>query len=691
MLMGSVQSVGFVAGYPDKTFKPENPVSYNEALTMIVASLGYTAEVLPGTWPGAFVNAARGLGILDTCATTGNAAAPRQDIACFLYDALDQSIGYVDKDGTFQRNVGKDKIVGHDTMLERLGASIRTDEDGNEIFFVIEGTEDSVINLKNYMGVYASVYEDKNGDIIAIKEVKSEFIEGYLDDLKDEYKFDSTKQAKADIYKSFKNGDVDETDVAYDKPEESVKLAVKLNGKKVSEVYSMQVWQAATTFQADEDVQDYINGKTPKLEGIKFALDDDDEIDTSAFVLNGVTALGDIKEDDIVTLFKGSDGTIARIDVSDKTVTGVITKVNKDGDVFTIGGETYGWNANAKTTKDELKQLMKDETDAMFYIDYAGDIFLADAEAVTTNYAVVLDTGATGADWDSESGTKMIKLFLADGTSKEFEAGGDFAKTYSGKTSSACATGDLVKYSVDKKDKVTEVVKCGTSDDFKFDKNGVGDGAGDALKESTVVFNYGGTTTGTADEIKAAKAKADNYKVLKAADLFEKDVTGAFYAAEDGNFKALLLSGFETADEVYTFFVKDNGSTKDGRLITALYDGEVKDFNVTSTKTIPFFTTDAAIKCYTLTFDDEDVSDFAEALTSVEHFNGDEKGTVSGNVYKYDGTNYSLDPDAVVYGKDGSDWSVEKAAYLAKTAEFFSDIYLFKSDKLFDIIVVVVR
>ena len=43
-------SVGFVAGYPDKTFKPENPVSYNEALTMIVASLGWHPGHLRYHW-----------------------------------------------------------------------------------------------------------------------------------------------------------------------------------------------------------------------------------------------------------------------------------------------------------------------------------------------------------------------------------------------------------------------------------------------------------------------------------------------------------------------------------------------------------------------------------------------------------------------------------------------------------------
>ena len=678
-------SVGFIAGFPDGTFKPDQQVTYDQALTMIVAALGYKSESLTGTWPGNFVNMARGLGILDICKTTGTANAPRQDIACFLYSALTSPIGYTDKDGAFHQNVGADGNVGSDNMLARLGAKVRLGDDKKELFFVIEGTEDAKINLKNYMGAYASVYEDKNGDIVAVKEIKSEFIEGTIKDLKDDYKMGSTKQAAADIYKSFKNGDVDKTDVAYDSLSETVKLAVKKSGKTISEVYSMQVWADGQTFMAEADIQDYINAKTPKINGVKFALDEDDKIDTSSFVLNGVTALGDIKEDDVVTVYRGSDSTVARVDVSDKTVVGVITKVDKDGN-YTIKGEVYGLNANPKTSATDLKKLMNDETEATYYLDYAGDIFYADAEASTTDYAVVLDLGAEGGSWSSDKGTKKIRLFLADGTSKDYIAGGDFADTIDAttKTSTKCKIGELVKYTLNKKDQITNVEAVTSKTDITFDVNGVG--LGKVLKDTTIVFNYSG------EDKTEEKAKADNYSIVKAADLFDKEVKNVYAKDKDGSYEALLAIKFQAADKIYTFFVKEGGSNKDGKIYTALYDGEVKEFTVTVDKAPELFTTGTAVS-YTLTFEGEEVSDFTTgtAITKVGQFNGDKKGTFSGNVYTYGDENFSMDKDAVVYVKDGSAWSVEKASYLAKSAEYFSDILLFKTDKLVDIVVVIVR
>ena len=302
--------------------------------------------------------------------------------------------------------------------------------------------------------------------------------------------------------------------------------------------------------------------------------------------------------------------------------------------------------------------------------------------------------GAEGGEWKSDSGTKKISLFLADETTKIFEAGGDFADSYDSatKTFAGLAIGDLVKYTVDKKDKVTAVDVVGGSNETAavsatFDKNGVYNSK--ALKDSTVVFNYGGTNK------PEEKAKAGNYSVMKVADLYEQKDVSAFVRAEDGatTYAAILAIRFNAADTVYTFFVKDGGTVKGGHLYTALYDGEVKDMTVLSSATQPdLFTTSGAAN-YKLTFDGDDISKAEAAGLTHKYYDGTKKGSVAGNVYTYDKDVYSMDPDAVVYVKDGSDWSVEKLSYLGKNIEYFSDILLFKdsADDLYDIVIVVVR
>ncbi|MBQ6948696.1 MAG: S-layer homology domain-containing protein, partial [Firmicutes bacterium] len=58
-------SLGFVKGNTDGTFAPNATVSYDQAITMLVQALGYKAEYLTGGYPGAFVNQAKTLGMLD--------------------------------------------------------------------------------------------------------------------------------------------------------------------------------------------------------------------------------------------------------------------------------------------------------------------------------------------------------------------------------------------------------------------------------------------------------------------------------------------------------------------------------------------------------------------------------------------------------------------------------------------------
>jgi hypothetical protein len=89
--VGYADKLDIVVGYPDKSFKPQNPVSYNEAITMIVRALGYTSEDVGEDWPANYVDKGTELGILEGI-TGGSEGATRGDIAIMLHRAMGLAI-----------------------------------------------------------------------------------------------------------------------------------------------------------------------------------------------------------------------------------------------------------------------------------------------------------------------------------------------------------------------------------------------------------------------------------------------------------------------------------------------------------------------------------------------------------------------------------------------------------------------
>lgn len=87
--ISAAAEAGYLSGYTDGTFGPNDPITYNEALTMIVNSLGYKASDLTGGYPDAFTNKAGEIGILNTVKTTGKEGCTRADTCCFLVDSFE--------------------------------------------------------------------------------------------------------------------------------------------------------------------------------------------------------------------------------------------------------------------------------------------------------------------------------------------------------------------------------------------------------------------------------------------------------------------------------------------------------------------------------------------------------------------------------------------------------------------------
>ena len=340
------ESKGIMNGYGDGTVRPGNNINVNEAIAMALRVVGYTDDALTGSWPANYVTVARDKSLYtDVAAST---LVDRASAAQIIYNLLTVGKVSVDKDGALSNVTTWDDDVDAYvavTLLDNLDCTT-----GSEV--VITGDESAVINLSKYVGAKVVPYMNDDDEIIAIKEVKTTFITGEWstkDSKFGDYKFTSD----ADTYASeaFTNGKVDNAKLdkagetisgayKYNDGEEYTIAAVLKNGK-IDEIVSIMKWEADATFLADDDVQTEIY-EDLSINGYVFTEDEDedDTIDMTSFSLYGVDSLKDIAEDNVITVYC-ADNEITRLEVGTAKVEGKVSKVNKDGDKFTINGTAY--------------------------------------------------------------------------------------------------------------------------------------------------------------------------------------------------------------------------------------------------------------------------------------------------------------------------------------------------------------
>ena len=84
---------GAINGYTDGTFKPTNPVTYGEAVKMIVCTLGYgpVVDTTLTPWYQGYINVASQIKLTKGAFSTGDSAAPRGMVAQLIYNMLDCS------------------------------------------------------------------------------------------------------------------------------------------------------------------------------------------------------------------------------------------------------------------------------------------------------------------------------------------------------------------------------------------------------------------------------------------------------------------------------------------------------------------------------------------------------------------------------------------------------------------------
>lgn len=79
---------GWMVGYTDGTFRPENPIKLEEACTAVLRVLGYDSSMLAGSFPSAQLNKASALGLRDDISTKQGSSLSRRDCAVLFYNML---------------------------------------------------------------------------------------------------------------------------------------------------------------------------------------------------------------------------------------------------------------------------------------------------------------------------------------------------------------------------------------------------------------------------------------------------------------------------------------------------------------------------------------------------------------------------------------------------------------------------
>ena len=90
-------SQGFIHGYPDGSFKPNDPITMAEVVTILMRIAGYN-DNLPGPWPFDYVAEAGKKDVTDDVTFVSTAAATRAQVAVMVNNILDLELVDYDND-----------------------------------------------------------------------------------------------------------------------------------------------------------------------------------------------------------------------------------------------------------------------------------------------------------------------------------------------------------------------------------------------------------------------------------------------------------------------------------------------------------------------------------------------------------------------------------------------------------------
>jgi hypothetical protein len=513
-------NLNIVNGYGNGKFGPNDTVTYEQAVTMIVRALGYTDECkeMNGTWPAIYVQKATALGLFTDVVNGGSKGADRGDVAIMLFNALELAEVYADGDGATNYKSGNTYVTYNGVNVQGVNMLGVLNQNGTNVYDIVTNKtlDSAVYDITEYLGALGHIYSNKDGDVIAVGDIKTTFLKGTFNADKDEFTADGTTykiasgalsgfsttdgRASGSTAVQLVNGDSsDLTSLSSLLKNKTYTIAAKVSGITINNIFSVAAWDVNSTFDM-VDSGDIANiSSNHKLFGKDFLENDNGDIDYGTFILEGVDSLDDIAEDNVVYVYYDRSDDIRKVEVGTETVEGTLdsftqgSALKKDGSdagkdgTIVIGGTSYKTSLTPAAASDDVINWTKaDDDDSVeigdevkAYLTSSGKVYkLEISESASSAYALVLDYAVKYDDGkivnsnvlNTSTGSKIKVLTAAgDVLTLSFKNKADVKTEVEDATLSV---GDIITYSLNSAGEVKSVtIKSNTEIDDTSDSN----------------------------------------------------------------------------------------------------------------------------------------------------------------------------------------------------------------------------
>ena len=448
-----------INGYEDGTFRPDQPVTYAEAIKMIVCSLGYgpVVDTKLTPWYQGYIDVANQIGLTKGAATMADNGASRGLVAQLISNRKDckklvQTGTDAKGNPTFSKS--DDYIINNDKVYEEEGVLVGVYDNtlrGTEITLTksqvnIDGDtytlSDDVTNtddLVNYLGKnveYTFTYNSNrpiiskirlagNNEVVELSVEQIDSISGntihYYEDPERDSKTKSIK-LEDEIYIVYNGFGVPSTDI----DDEFIKEAFDIETGLIT--FYNNDGDGAMDVAFIEKYKTYFLGSTPSKNNGVYTLNDKNnfedqiQIDEDDATVYRVTSAGgspaagtmtNMTSKSVVSVavpYGRTAGTT--IMVSTATVSGTIASMDDEYEEIEISSKMY------KVAPYFRKLLEKDSTTYGFergtnvklYLDYLGRIVTSETTVSTDPYGYLLKSAVTDGDaFDGEIGLKILQ------------------------------------------------------------------------------------------------------------------------------------------------------------------------------------------------------------------------------------------------------------------------------------------